>query len=685
MINLFTNIQGKVNNTKLPISNSLLPLFETVVNAIQSIEDMGDISMGRIEIYAIRDSFQQINLKGELTGARFVSFKVIDNGLGFNSENYDSFLTSDSLYKKDKGCKGVGRFLWLKAFENVRIESTYNEAGKWFRRKFNFNWKSGIEPENNLEEIEESENKTIVELQNFNNNYSKSTTSNLKHIAEKLIEHILTYFISEKSPQISLIDNLGEIICLNDFFNEAVKGTLHKDPLIIKGRDFTLYHLQLSSSTSSHKLHLCANGRDVKSIELKKYVNNLQKKVKSLNNNEYWYVGYLVGEYLDDIVNTERTDFVFPTEYDSILFAEYITETSIINACISFIKLYLSEDLKHIDQLKHKIINDYIDKKKPQYRALAKYKKDFYDDIPAGLSNDKLELELHRQLINWENDLKAQEQKLLDKNLKIDNIETFREKYLDYCRQISALGKTSLAEYIVRRKAILDLLNTAISYSDQRDDYNLESSVHSIICPLRYTSDELDYEDMNLWIIDEKLSYHYYLASDKSLKSLPVIDSTSRKELDLVIFNNAFSFVAGNRPYTNITIIEFKKPMRNDYNENENPVSQVFQYIDDIRSGKAKDKYGRPITPSDILKNIPIYCYIISDLTEKMVKFSRNAQLRLTPDGEGYFGYDLERKAYIEVVSYNKLIDDATKRNQILFDKLFNPRLSEKILKEEIV
>jgi hypothetical protein len=683
MNNFFTNIQGKVNNTNLPVTNSLMPLFETIINAIQSIEETGDISKGYIEIYAKREN-EQVGMDGNIAETRFVSFRVTDNGLGFNNENYKSFRTSDSLFKQDKGCKGVGRFLWLKAFDNIKIESVYYENGKCFKREFDFNLE-GIVPENNVKEISETKTKTTVDLIDFKYIYSKNTSLHLESVAEKIIEHFLTYFISEKCPKIVLKDSLDEEICLNSFFNDEIKSTLHKDKITIYGKCFELFHLKLSKASSAHKLHFCANGREVKSVELKKYINNLQKKIKTSTNNEYWYFGYIVGEYLDEIVNSERTGFAFPNDESSFLTGEFITEKNIIDSSIDYVELYLSEELKFIDEIKHKEIDEFINNKKPQYRSLIKYKHDLYDDIPAGLSNGKLEVELHKQLVKWENDVSKQGEKLFDKSSKIDNIDEFKERFQKYCKQISALGQTSLAEYIVRRKAILDLLNNAISYNDERQDYNLESKVHSIICPMRYTSEELDYEDMNLWIIDEKLSYHYYLASDKPLRTLPTLESKSRKELDLVVFNNALSFTSDDRPYSSITIIEFKKPMRNDYNENENPISQIFQYIDDIRVGKAKDKDGRPFGTSNILNSMPIYCYIISDLTDKMTKYSRNAQLRPTPDQEGFFGYDTERKAYIEVISYNKLIDDATKRNQVLFDKLFNPKISDKILKEDSV
>ena len=43
--------------------------------------------------------------------------------------------------------------------------------------------------------------------------------------------------------------------------------------------------------------------------------------------------------------------------------------------------------------------------------------------------------------------------------------------------------------------------------------------------------------------------------------------------------------------------------------------------------------------------------------------------LRLTQDNEGYYGYNEGIGAYVEVISYNKLLKNARQRNQVLFDK----------------
>ena len=54
-----------------------------------------------------------------------------------------------------------------------------------------------------------------------------------------------------------------------------------------------------------------------------------------------------------------------------------------------------------------------------------------------------------------------------------------------------------------------------------------------------------------------------------------------------------------------------------------------------------------------------------------------NSSLLATSDNMGYSGYNQGRHAYIEVISYNKLLADAKKRNDIFFNKLFEPKLEK--------
>jgi len=153
---------------------------------------------------------------------------------------------------------------------------------------------------------------------------------------------------------------------------------------------------------------------------------------------------------------------------------------------------------------------------------------------------------------------------------------------------------------------------------------------------------------------------------------LPVIDSKSSKELDIAIFDQALAFSEDDAPLNTVTIIEFKKPD----NKQDNPLSQMGKYIDEIRAGQKTRASGLSFTVSD---NTSFRCFAICDLTPQMETHCRDAGLERSPDGLGYYGYNPARRAYYEVISYNKLLADSKKRNQILFDKLFSPKLSDTV------
>ena len=293
--------------------------------------------------------------------------------------------------------------------------------------------------------------------------------------------------------------------------------------------------------------------------------------------------------------------------------------------------------------------------------------------IPPNLTDEKLDIELHRNMLEYEISLKEQGQEVLS-NLErnFSNYGDYREKYYHFLEQYNELGMANLAKYIVHRKIILEIFEKNLE-RDESGSYKLEKDVHRIIFPLNATSNSTQFEMHNLWIVDERLSYHQFLASDKSLKQLEELSIDSRERPDIVVFNNPVfdnpvAFVEGeSQPYSSIVILEFKRPMRPQYELKDNPITQVLGYIRKIKSGNYTDRNGRLV---NLPEKIPFYCYIICDLTSDIKDFAVDAGYNVTPDLQGYFGFNTNFSAYIEVMSFEKLLGDAKKRNQVLFRKL---------------
>ena len=63
------------------------------------------------------------------------------------------------------------------------------------------------------------------------------------------------------------------------------------------------------------------------------------------------------------------------------------------------------------------------------------------------------------------------------------------------------------------------------------------------------------------------------------------------------------------------------------------------------------------------------HCYVVCDITEELEE-RIIGRLQKTPDGEGYFGYQQNPSAFIEILPYGKLLRDARKRNVVFFEKL---------------
>lgn len=655
---------GKINEKKLAYSNTLLPLFEAIVNSIQAIEEDSSTEIGLIDIQIVRDG--QTSINPDSTGGNIIGFNIKDNGIGFNSENYNSFLYAHSTYKVRKGGKGIGRFVWLRAFNKVEIESKYQENGEWKHRRFDFKpTKEGIEKHINETTDGSPKRFTEVRLIGLKQEYQKWCNQDVEEIALKIIEHCFVYFLDHNCPRIKLIDN-GKDVIVNDLFNLFTKGQVNKHEIKIHTLKFELNLVKVYSQRIDNKIHFCAHTREVLNDRLSQEIPELDSFLIDENGEKFSIAAYLTGSYLDEKVNEERTSIVFVRNLEEdIKFPNETSKEEIIKNVVEKIKEVFSKELESISEIRFKKIEEFI-QENPRYKQLLKYRPTLLKKVNTKLPNDKLELEVFKIQQDLDLEIKREAKEALSFIDSAKDKEEFEQKFQCLYEKIIEVGNSKLSEYIIHRKLILEFLEKYILPTND-GKFPKEETIHKLIFPLKKLSEDISYEDHNLWIIDEKLSYHKYLASDKSFKDIEHTNSNSKDRPDILIFNRPFAFVNDEKPYESIVLIEFKRPMRDDYTEDENPISQLNKYAREIIEGEIKDKNNREF---DLRPNTPIYSYIICDLTKKLKSFAKDAGYKFLPDGGGYFNFNDNYNMYIEIISFDKLIRDSKERNRILFDKL---------------
>jgi hypothetical protein len=413
-----------------------------------------------------------------------------------------------------------------------------------------------------------------------------------------------------------------------------------------------------------------ANSREVLTDKLDKYLPNLQKRLAD-ETGPFAYLGFVEGEYLNQHVNGERTDFSFAADKDDGSLLGEITLEAIREAALRFVEADLKPFLEEINTEKRAAIETYIRQESPEYRPLARYIDEFIDRIPPGAKGPALEMALHEQMHAKQRALKQESHTLMADAAKAAlKPDEYEAKLTDFLERANELGKSSLAQYVIHRRVILEFLEKSLQQNPETGKYPLEETIHKIIYPMRTTSEDVPYEQQNLWIIDERLAYHWYLASDMPLDTASVLVNKSNSRPDIMIFDRALTFAEDDAALSSLVIVEFKKPDRSSYGK-EDPIDQVYRLIREIKGGHFKDKNGREIKVQS--ERIPAYAYVICDTTKEIEIIAQNKNLAPTPDNLGYFGFNTTLSTYVEIISYAKLLQDAKKRNKILFDKLHLP------------
>ena len=639
---------GRINNLSLAPSpkNTLQPMFEALMNSIHAIEERfgrDRLSSGVINIEMTE------NDEGSYTG-----FIISDNGIGLDTENMISFRKSDSMKKVKFGGKGVGRLLWLKIAEKVAIASNYQNGSGISSIQFDF----VADPDQPISNLQEGDTTgdvgTVVRLTPLKTAYAHHIPVKLDTVAVRTVAHFINYFVNIDCPIITLCDSKKSIKLSEKFTNDTVRDQEYPIQITLNGEErelslncFLVPKRYSDDEIGTNGLFFGAHGRAVKRYEMDSVIG-----LKAING-KFAFFGYLEGSVLNEVVNDTRTEFSLGDDPIDGLKRE----------CIEKIKIFLCSEINQVRKSQIETIiavrNEHL-----RFYNIAKCPEEIAEKLSLSTQNDEdIFVEMSRHSLRK---YKKAQKKFAD--AKKNDPPYIEKEAKDYVSELKCESLSSLAEYIYKRKLILDIFEKKSGFANtDAEKAHYERVVHELICPLGATKSDLDYNNHNLWIIDDRLAFYSYFNSDKQLNAQSTSDDTHRPDVTLFDLGMGFEKGASLEP---ITIIEFKRPKRDNYTMADNPFTQVQDYVEQLRkAGEATRFDGRVIRT--IEDTTPFMCQIVADDTASLKHvMKRVGGFYKKAGSKSYYRWDEGFKIFMEVASYADLISGAKARHAAFFEKL---------------
>lgn len=684
-------------------SKPFQPVFEAISNGLHALEDLNQVGgregfKGRVSVTIERDTAQlALDMDGGRSAVMPIKrIKIKDNGIGFTDNNFTSFKELFSRNKFSRGGKGIGRLTYLKVFSECSVESVFfdDDSQSFKQRRFRCSVEEGVVG-NVVRPTDQNESYTIVTLRQPREEYAEFLRKAHDTIARAIMEHFLIFFSSPSVPYvISLFDDSHEgeeRVNLNAIFKEEVVSNIVEDELIIAGSVLNVRYLSARRAPgNANKVYLCANGREVTGRNLASFVDHLPKQ-GGIGEDKTYVLVCVAGDYLDKHVNYSRVGFDLPlrSETEDELNFGSISIDGIFQAVGEKAAVHLRPLTDMLAKKTRESLRDYVfqDKRRmAKFRPLlddSKYERILHKiELPANPKSRDFELALVQAKNLLEIDIHESTEELYNRRpgQRGISLEEMRKRHNEIVESIDLLKQMDLIDYVIHRKVILEFLEKSLQWArEESQSHYLEEAVHRIFHPLNSESNNIHPSFQNLWVIDERLMYHSYLASDKKLASNKHTSSENLREPDLYIafdeeyFDNPHVYRESNDS-ASIVIVEFKRPGRDNYvyaDPESDPIEQSMRYVKEIRKGKIRSQTGRTISNAT---NIQYFAYVIIDFTESakelLSEYVERNGYRSDFSNSRYFGYYPSLNLYVEAIDFTRLIDDAKSRSQFIFERL---------------
>ena len=642
MSQMLTNIKRVVEEEVSNRTSQMTVLFEAITNAIHA--NAKHIVCRLTSKEGLLGSEEETVIE-----RRVDEIEIEDDGDGFGDANYKSFCEYRTAYKQSEfGCKGVGRFVFLKVFNKASYTSFLSEGQEKKTFTFSFDFDSECVA---CEDCDVSKNSTILSLSGVRSRYfdvnkhiDRRIEMDLDAIKKKVLLHLIPTLFFYKTKGSNVIvefidtDSNETVSITSDDIPEFEEKTFEVPISKDETASFTLYHKIIKGDGGLHAFY-CASKRTVCEFSEKDF------KISLPNG----FSGYLLleSDYLDGHVDNERDDFdIFPIKTD----------------------LYSKLSWKDINAYLKSILSPIIAKNIPASNEINKNKlKDIQQERPY--------------LVNYIEDEDLEIVGFVDKKQIIDKAKkrfdaakdklithAGKDEYTDEELQDAIqIAQNELVAYIQDRVFIIERLKTMLN-----DKEKSEKVIHNLFME-KYTDD--DYFSVgknNLWLLDDRFTSYSYAASDKRIKE--VLESmelgagteSDGDKPDLALF---FSHDPVNKRGLKSVLVELKS-FDDGAKSDRDKYAGVQQLIDYIVAFQSKEEIKET------------WAFLVTDIDEKFGK--RLVRNKYTPlfstDRPIYHQYYDEIKTSIYVVGAKTLILDAEARNKVFIDIINkNSRLNDLI------
>ncbi len=568
-------------------------IFELIVNAMQA-------NATYIEFKIIASSLDNKNITPYVD-----KIEVIDNGDGFNEDNLKSFGEYRSNYKKSLGCKGIGRFIYLKLFKSVKVVSKNKE--------FDFAYNGMTEPKE-----QDFFDKTKVILSNPKDNFSVDFSK----IKKQIKEHFLAYFkIENRDIKID--------IYRNDECVDSVKSIeipdFEKKEFKIKNYSFSISYIFGESDFRNEGFYVANNRVVIKNSDLNQESKYNLPKEKDLR---IFYI--LESDYFDKNVNDERNELqIYPKRKNSLEFED------------------LSWNDIH-DELENQLKTIYVEHNFDVENTIKENRKQSIKESPylGVYFENRNEFNVNDMLENAKKEFNDDKDFLRDDNNKVKT---------NYEAKLAKVTQTELAEYVFDRDKLIQKLKNSV------DKGSVEAEIHNLFMPKKTFDDKKNYRTNNVWLFDDRFMCYDKIFSDIQIKDIfPELHKNIERPDLLSIISNTYE----KEKITDILLIEFKKP-ENDRDYFPKAKRQILSYASYINEAYAQKglriwAYGFLKFSEEILRdlinddynqiytstNFPI-CYKYNQANNTIVNFMDYSSLIYDAENRNQLFLDILRGKYL--------------------------------------